>query len=177
MDIIEWPHVEIPLSDGTVLAARIWLPADAANRPVPAILEYLPYRKRDGTVVRDELTYPWFAERGYAERPGRWVATNGWPDKLVEMHSFALADGARLIRGAGDLTEPVPVCTPLTAGTGQGEYCAIWAGPTYRPASRRCLCRHLGHRPADHCRRRPWDNLRSPCGWQALPMPGNSPCD
>ena len=40
----------ITLSDGTRLAARIWLPTDAEDNPVPAILEYLPYRKRDGTV-------------------------------------------------------------------------------------------------------------------------------
>ncbi len=66
MDIVEWPHVEIPLSDGTILAARIWLPADALSRPVPAILEYLPYRKRDGTAARDELTYPYVAAQGYA---------------------------------------------------------------------------------------------------------------
>ncbi|MBV8702933.1 MAG: CocE/NonD family hydrolase, partial [Acetobacteraceae bacterium] len=54
----------ILLSDGTRLAARLWLPADPA--PVPAILEYLPYRKRDGTYDRDALAHPWFAARGYA---------------------------------------------------------------------------------------------------------------
>ena len=43
--------VWIPLGDGTRLAARIWLPEDAEENPVPAILEYLPYRKRDGTVA------------------------------------------------------------------------------------------------------------------------------
>ncbi|MGI9437240.1 MAG: CocE/NonD family hydrolase, partial [Geminicoccaceae bacterium] len=36
--------VFIELSDGVRLAARIWLPADADEEPVPAILEYLPYR-------------------------------------------------------------------------------------------------------------------------------------
>src|SRR5262249_57407732 len=41
----------ITLKDGCRLAARIWLPEDAEQNPVPAILEYLPYRKRDGTVV------------------------------------------------------------------------------------------------------------------------------
>ena len=56
----------IPLPDGTQLAARIWLPEDAEQHPVPAILEYLPYRKRDGTVERDQLTYPYFAGFGYA---------------------------------------------------------------------------------------------------------------
>ncbi|WP_251977978.1 CocE/NonD family hydrolase [Salinicola avicenniae] len=56
----------IPLADGTRLAARIWMPEGAENQPVPAILEYLPYRKRDGTAVRDELTHPYFAGHGYA---------------------------------------------------------------------------------------------------------------
>jgi putative CocE/NonD family hydrolase len=56
----------ITLRDGCHLAARIWLPADAEAHPVPAVLEYLPYRKRDGTVVRDHLTHPYFAGHGYA---------------------------------------------------------------------------------------------------------------
>ena len=56
----------ITLSDGCRLAARIWLPEDAADDPVPAILEYLPYRKRDGTIDRDALTHPYFAGHGYA---------------------------------------------------------------------------------------------------------------
>ena len=34
----------ITLADGTRLAARIWLPQDALSAPVPALLEYLPYR-------------------------------------------------------------------------------------------------------------------------------------
>ena len=44
----------------------IWLPEDAERNPVPAILEYLPYRKRDGTTERDALTHPYFAGHGYA---------------------------------------------------------------------------------------------------------------
>ncbi|WP_295316044.1 CocE/NonD family hydrolase [Roseobacter sp.] len=54
------------LSDGCRLSARVWRPVDAGDDPVPAILEYLPYRKRDGTCARDALTHPWFAARGYA---------------------------------------------------------------------------------------------------------------
>jgi hypothetical protein len=45
----EIENLFIPLSDGSCLAARIFLPEDAETRPVPAILEFLPYRKRDGT--------------------------------------------------------------------------------------------------------------------------------
>ena len=62
----EIEHAFVPLHDGVRLAARIWLPADARQRPVPAILEYLPYRKRDGTVERDALTHPYLAGFGYA---------------------------------------------------------------------------------------------------------------
>ncbi len=62
----EIENVFIPLRDGTRLAARIWLPVDAETRPVPAILEYLPYRKRDGTAPRDAETHPFFAGHGYA---------------------------------------------------------------------------------------------------------------
>ncbi len=56
----------IPLADGTGLAARIWLPEDAEADPVPAILEYIPYRKDDGTAARDALMHPWWAGHGYA---------------------------------------------------------------------------------------------------------------
>ena len=56
----------IPMPDGTKLAARIWLPQDAEADPVPAILEYLPYRRRDGTSYRDSQTQPYVAGHGYA---------------------------------------------------------------------------------------------------------------
>ncbi|HZB55795.1 MAG TPA: CocE/NonD family hydrolase, partial [Reyranella sp.] len=62
----EIEHTTIPLKDGTRLAARIWLPEDAEADPVPALLEYLPYRKRDGTRERDALTHPYLAGHGYA---------------------------------------------------------------------------------------------------------------
>jgi predicted acyl esterase len=46
----EIEHTWIPFSDGCRLASRIWLPEDAEEDPVPAVLEY-PYRKNDGTVT------------------------------------------------------------------------------------------------------------------------------
>lgn len=56
--------VWIALSDGTKLAARIWRPDGAAK--VAAILEYLPYRRRDRHRVDDSFTHPFFAGQGYA---------------------------------------------------------------------------------------------------------------
>ena len=58
--------VGIELKDGTRLLARVWRPSNSDVQPVPAILEYLPYRRRDGTCERDALTHPYFAARGYA---------------------------------------------------------------------------------------------------------------
>ncbi len=65
-EIEELPDLGITLSDGCRLSARVWRPVDAGDDPVPAILEYLPYRKRDGTCARDALTHPYLAKRGYA---------------------------------------------------------------------------------------------------------------
>jgi putative CocE/NonD family hydrolase len=64
--IRELEHTWIPLSDGCRLAARIWLPEDAEEDPVPAVLEYLPYRKNDGTAIRDAKRQPYLAGHGYA---------------------------------------------------------------------------------------------------------------
>lgn len=101
----------IPLPDGTRLAAKLWLPAGAG--PVPAILEYLPYRKHDGTRIRDNPVHGYFAAHGYAsirvdirgtgESDGiitdeysvqeqldgcdliAWIAAQGWCDGQVAM--------------------------------------------------------------------------------------------
>ena len=59
-------HVWIPMSDGCRLAARIWLPEDAGDDPVPAVMEYVPYRKNDGLVLRDAPIHAYFAGSGYA---------------------------------------------------------------------------------------------------------------
>ena len=59
-------EVWIPLADGCRLSAKIWLPEDAGSRPVPAVLEYLPYRKSDGTSLLDAGTHAYLAGHGYA---------------------------------------------------------------------------------------------------------------
>ncbi len=59
-------HLWITLSDGCKLGARLSLPDGALEAPVPAILEYIPYRKRDGTRGRDEPMHGYYAVHGYA---------------------------------------------------------------------------------------------------------------
>ncbi len=65
-DVEVLENVWIPMSDGVRLAARVWLPQGASDEPVPAVLEYMPYRKRDFTRLRDEPLHHYFAGHGYA---------------------------------------------------------------------------------------------------------------
>ena len=65
-DIEMHDDVRIRMPDGVHLAARVWRPHGSETAPVPAILEFLPYRRRDGTAERDALTHPYFAGHGYA---------------------------------------------------------------------------------------------------------------
>jgi putative CocE/NonD family hydrolase len=65
-EVVEEPTVWIPLSDGLRLAARIWRPAGSDEAAVPAVLEYIPYRRRDGRLADDERIHPYFAGHGFA---------------------------------------------------------------------------------------------------------------
>lgn len=63
-DVIETEHLWIEMPDGVRLAARLWMPD--CDAPVPALLEYIPYRKVDMVRARDERNHPFFAAHGYA---------------------------------------------------------------------------------------------------------------
>lgn len=56
--------VLVPLPDGTRPYARTWRPP--TEEPVPALLEYLPYRLTDWTAARDRQRHPRYAGHGYA---------------------------------------------------------------------------------------------------------------
>lgn len=60
----EVPDQRIAMPDGVLLSARLWRPVGAAR--VPAVIEMIPYRKRDGTAARDEAIHPFIAAQGYA---------------------------------------------------------------------------------------------------------------
>ncbi len=102
----EFPHdveaienVFITMSDGCRLAARVWMPADADRTPVPAILEYIPYRKRDFKRARDELIHPYLAGHGYAsvrvDLRGSGDSGGVLTDEYLEQE---LVDGEEILR-------------------------------------------------------------------------------
>jgi len=56
----------IAMKDGERLAASLYVPTGGtAGEKFPALLEYLPYRKDDGTIERDYPLHTYFAHRGY----------------------------------------------------------------------------------------------------------------
>src|ERR1700691_4550041 len=56
----------IPMKDRIQLAATLYMPDGAKpGEKVPALLEYLPYRKDDGTAAGDYPKHAYFAHRGY----------------------------------------------------------------------------------------------------------------
>ncbi len=56
----------IPMKDGVRLAATLYMPDGAKpEEKFPALLEYLPYRKDDGTAAGDYPRHTYFAHRGY----------------------------------------------------------------------------------------------------------------
>ena len=61
---VECEDTWIPLADGTRLSARIWRPE--SGTPVPAVLEFIPYRLRDLTAIRDSVHHPYLAGHGIA---------------------------------------------------------------------------------------------------------------
>lgn len=108
-------HTWIPLPDGTRLSARIWRPADAEEQPVPAVLEYIPYRKRDFTRGRDERMHPYVAGHGYATVRVD-VRGTGESEGVLEGEytEQELADGEAVIAWLADQ----PWCTGAVGMTG-----------------------------------------------------------
>ncbi len=90
----EVEHVWIPLSDGIRLAARLWLPVGADSRPVPAIIEYIPYRKRDLTRLRDERNHRVFAAAGYASIRIDMRGSGDSEGRMTDMYMSAELDDA-----------------------------------------------------------------------------------
>lgn len=59
-------RVWIPMKDGVRLAATLYMPDGAKpDEKFPALLDYLPYRKDDGTAAGDYPKHAYFAHRGY----------------------------------------------------------------------------------------------------------------
>jgi len=63
---IRMENAWIPMKDGVRLTVTLYMPdGGKASEKFPAVLEYHPYRKDDGTAERDYSLYAYFVRRGY----------------------------------------------------------------------------------------------------------------
>jgi putative CocE/NonD family hydrolase len=93
VEVVE--NLWIPAPDGTRLAAKLWRPAEGRN---PAMLEYLPYRKHDGTRSRDQGLHMYLAGHGYACLRGDIRGCGESEGLLLDEYSeVELADGCDVI--------------------------------------------------------------------------------
>jgi hypothetical protein len=79
------------------------MPKTEKDLKFPTILEYIPYRKRDGTQARDTLTYPYISARGYVCLRVD-IRGNGESEGLLfdEYTERELKDAEEIIRWVGD---------------------------------------------------------------------------
>lgn len=94
-DVETTDHLWIEMADGVRLAARVWRPVTKA--PVPAILEYIPYRKADMVRARDERNHPFFAAHGYACIRVDMRGSGDSEGHMPDMYAPAELDDARQV--------------------------------------------------------------------------------
>ncbi|MBC6440975.1 MAG: CocE/NonD family hydrolase [Rhodospirillales bacterium] len=125
----EVEHLWIPMPDGTRLAARLWLPEGAERAPVPAVLEYIPYRKRDLTRLRDERNHRVFAAAGYASMRVDMRGSGDSEGLMVDMY------------GADELDDAIAVITWLSeqpwCDGNVGMFGQSWGGTASLQAAQR----------------------------------------
>ena len=90
-------HCWIEMPDGVRLAARIWLPESARSEPVPAIFEYIPYRKVDMVRARDERNHPYLAENGFAALRIDMRGSGDSEGQMSDMYSWDELEDSRHI--------------------------------------------------------------------------------
>ncbi|MEM9497874.1 MAG: CocE/NonD family hydrolase [Pseudomonadota bacterium] len=88
-------HVWIPMPDGVRLAARLWMPANLPAGGVPAIFEYIPYRKADMVRARDARNHPFLAENGYVSLRVDMRGSGDSDGVMTDMYTPAELEDAR----------------------------------------------------------------------------------
>ncbi|MCW5575608.1 MAG: CocE/NonD family hydrolase [Burkholderiales bacterium] len=166
------------MPDGVKLAAKLWLPENAANRPVPAIIEVLPYRKRDIYAPRDAMHHRYFAGHGYAcmrvdirgsgDSDGvqgvfamkqeqddtlevlKWIAAQPWSDGQVGMFGISWG-GFQAIQTAYRAPKELKAIVPCSFAPDRYTYSQVFRGGSVLLRSIRWSTQMFGYksRPPD----------------------------
>jgi putative CocE/NonD family hydrolase len=93
-------QASIPMPDGVQLTATLYMPADLRpGERVPALLEFLPYRKDDDTTIEDYRNHAYFARHGYvgARVDIRGFGNSGGVEPTREYSAQEQEDGEQVI--------------------------------------------------------------------------------
>lgn len=176
--VIETEECWIPLPDGTRLAAKLWLPAGRDKKPVPTLLEALPYRKRDAYAMRDSQIHRYFAGHGYAtmrldlrgsgDSGGvqdnfasvqeqddtvevlRWIAKQPWSDGQVGMFGISWG-GYQAIQVAFRAPPELKAVIPISFAPDRYQHGQVYRGGSLLQRSIRWSTQLFGYksRPPD----------------------------
>lgn len=176
-----WTETEdcwIPMSDGINLAAKLWMPNSAKDKPVPTIIEVLPYRKRDIYAPRDAMHHRYFAGHGYAcmridirgsgDSDGfqgvfamqqeqddtleilKWIAAQTWSDGQVGMFGISWG-GFQAIQAAYRQPKELKAIVPCSFAPDRYTYSQVFRGGSVLLRSIRWSTQMFGYksRPPD----------------------------
>jgi putative CocE/NonD family hydrolase len=168
----------IPMPDGVRLAAKLWLPDVAATQRVPAIIEVIPYRKRDIYSPRDAMNHRYFSGHGYAclrvdirgsgDSDGHqgvfamrqeqddtlavleWIAAQPWSDGQVGMFGLSWG-GFQAIQTAFRAPPQLKAIVPCSFAPDRYVYSQVYRGGCVLLRSIRWSTQMLGYksRPPD----------------------------
>ncbi|MFO0439473.1 MAG: CocE/NonD family hydrolase [Betaproteobacteria bacterium] len=179
----------IPMPDGARLAAKLWLPDCAASKPVPTIIEVLPYRKRDIYAPRDAMHHRYFAGHGYAcmrvdirgsgDSDGvqgvfamkqeqddtlevlKWIAAQPWSDGQVGMFGISWG-GFQAIQTAYRAPKELKAIVPCSFAPDRYTYSQVFRGGSVLLRSIRWSTQMFGYKS------RPPDPLQVRDQWRAM---------
>lgn len=179
----------IPMLDGVKLAAKLWLPESAASKPVPTIIEVLPYRKRDIYAPRDAMHHRYFAGHGYAcmrvdirgsgDSDGvqgvfamkqeqddtlevlKWIAAQPWSDGQVGMFGISWG-GFQAIQTAYRAPKELKAIVPCSYAPDRYTYSQVFRGGSVLLRSIRWSTQMFGYKS------RPPDPLQVGDKWRAM---------
>ncbi len=95
-DVVVEPHVPVTLRSGVTISVKLWLPVTEPGERLPAVLEAIPYRKDDNSLVDDSARFGFFAGHGYVgvrmDLRGSGTSTGVLEDEYAEQEQLDICE-------------------------------------------------------------------------------------
>jgi uncharacterized protein len=95
-EVVVEPHVPVTLGSGVVISVKLWLPLGEPGEQFPAVLEAIPYRKDDNSLVDDSARFGFFSGHGYVgvrmDLRGSGTSTGTLEDEYSEQEQHDICE-------------------------------------------------------------------------------------